>query len=567
MLLSRCYVVWYIDEFSSDDDDEQVIIAAAPPAGQVVLPVVRLRPGYSLLQDPLTVAADLFSVDPLELARQWTITDHALFAAIPLHSLVPTIDAGNMHCKSGSSSAVYSQPRYQQMRRGVLGSGLCGGARTFIDRFNALSNWVAYSVLMLLPVDLRADRVAFFIRVASHLEELDNYNGLMIILTALNQGCITRLQHTFALLKPADHSVLSRLNKLMSGAKNYQAYRSRCQVKQAFRQTSSDSPVPGPAALFLPSPLPSFRERGRSRPVRRSGPPAAEEASTRAPIWKAEILDRYAVSRLYEQQRLCEQVRTQRAQEQQQHIWTNTYPSSTLNKHKKKSPQAATASSSSSTAMVPHLGAHLAELTTIEEGNPDYLSDAPHLFNLDKCGMLATSLSSLSAMQQLPPYQLQPVRCLMATLNYFARLHCRLSVADSAAYSKKLFNRSLAVEPMGISSEQVMQSRSKQAQWMMMMSAGRAAAVQEAPIMSQFITRNNRNNSRAANGGVFSRSVGNEEDEEDDDDEEEEDEDEGDIPVENRVRIQEQNASSARSLLSPFKKLINKLTPTSGSSK
>lgn len=508
--------------------------------------MVRLRPGYSLLRDPVSAAVDLFSVDPLELARQWTITDHALFAAIPLHSLTPTIDAGSTHSKSGgSSSAVYSQPRYQQMRRGVLGYGLCGGARTFIDRFNALSNWVAYSVLMLLPVDLRADRVAFFIKVASHLEELDNYNGLMIILTALNQGCITRLQHTFALLKPADHSVLNRLNKLMSGTKNYQTYRGH--LKQAFTRTSSGSPVPVP--LFLPSPLPSFRERGRTRQAVRTG--QGEPPTQRAPIWKAEIFDRYAVSRSYEQQRLCEQVRTQRAQEQHYLLSDLSSPNqNSSNNNNNNSPQAAA-------AMVPHLGAHLSELSTIEEGNPDYLSDAPHLFNMDKCVLLAASLSSLSAMQQLPPYQLQPVRCLMAVLNYFARLHCRLSAADSAAYSKKLYNRSLAVEPTGASSTQVMQSRSKQAQWTPSSTARRDnPTVEGQSKRSPQLLYATRNNSRGTNDHGFTpRSVGDEEEDDDEDDDGYEEE-EGDNPP------GEQSGSAHRSLLLPFKKLMNKLTPS-----
>jgi len=518
--------------------------------------VVRLRPGYSLLRDPVSAAADLFSVDPLELARQWTITDHALFAAIPLHSLTPTINAGSMHFKSGgASSAVYSQPRYQQMRRGVLGSGLCGGARTFIDRFNALSNWVAYSVLMLLPVDQRADRVAFFIKVASHLEELNNYNGLMIILTALNQGCITRLQHTFALLKPADHSVLNRLNKLMSGTKNYQTYRGH--LKQAFTRTSSGSPVPTP--VFLPSPLPSFRERGRTLTRQAVRTDQGEPLTQRASIWKTEIFDRYVVSRSYEQQRLCEQVRTQRAQEQH-YLWSDlsspnpsAQNNNNNNNNNNNSPQAAV-------AMVPHLGAHLSELSTIEEGNPDYLSDAPHLFNMDKCVLLAASLSSLSAMQQLPPYQLQPVRCLMAALNYFARLHCRLTAADSAAYSKKLYNRSLAVEPMGVSINQAMQSRSKQAQWMPSSSAMRDnSTVERQSNRSPQLSYATRNNSRGINDHGFTRSVG---DEEDDDEEEEEEDEEEEEGYEGDNPPGEQSASARRSLLLPFKKLMNKLTPS-----
>lgn len=68
--------------FGSDEEEE------GPPSPPP--PVVRVDPSsFSLLQEPYALSLDLFSLDPLELARQWTLADHALFCNIALHSLLP----------------------------------------------------------------------------------------------------------------------------------------------------------------------------------------------------------------------------------------------------------------------------------------------------------------------------------------------------------------------------------------------------------------------------------------------------------------------------------------------
>jgi hypothetical protein len=79
--------------FNGEQDDDSVPVE--PP------PVVRVAPDFSLLQEPYAVSLDLFALDPLELARQWTLADHALFCSIPLHSLLPppgTVRYGTVRC-------------------------------------------------------------------------------------------------------------------------------------------------------------------------------------------------------------------------------------------------------------------------------------------------------------------------------------------------------------------------------------------------------------------------------------------------------------------------------------
>ena len=48
---------------------------------------------------------------------------------------------------------------------------------------------------------------------------------------------------------------------------------------------------------------------------------------------------------------------------------------------------------------VPHLGAHLAEFTTIAEGNPDYLPQAPHSLNVEKLRLVCRSVKLVARLQ------------------------------------------------------------------------------------------------------------------------------------------------------------------------
>jgi hypothetical protein len=168
----------------------------------VTAPVVRIPPGFSLLKDPLSLVQDIFDIDALELARQWTLIDHALFCAIPLHSLLAPPE---------TSTTVHTMLRHQQTRIGILGGGVFQGARGFIDRFCALSAWITQSILSVASVDGRASRVSFFIRLAGHMSDLANFNGLMAVLTALQQAAVTRLKATFELVSKQDKSKLENL--------------------------------------------------------------------------------------------------------------------------------------------------------------------------------------------------------------------------------------------------------------------------------------------------------------------------------------------------------------------
>jgi hypothetical protein len=97
------------------------------------------------------------------------------------------------------------------------------------------------------------------------------------------------------------------------------------------------------------------------------------------------------------------------------------------------------------TAIVPHIGAHLAELASIAEGNADFVTDCPHLFNMHKLRLLASTMSTLRKMQSMR-YRLTPVRSVAAAINICVKRHMKLLTGENTDYSTKLFEWSAAKE-------------------------------------------------------------------------------------------------------------------------
>jgi hypothetical protein len=123
------------------------------------------------------------TIDCLEIARQITLIDHALFTSIPLYIfLLP--------------NSFFSSQRHKQLKNNEL--------RKFIDRFNAISLWVTESILNGNTAEDRAATVSFFIKLAGFFRDLFNYSSLMAIISAFQQGSITRLKKTFNLVSKVD---------------------------------------------------------------------------------------------------------------------------------------------------------------------------------------------------------------------------------------------------------------------------------------------------------------------------------------------------------------------------
>jgi uncharacterized membrane protein YgcG len=102
--------------------------------------------------------------------------------------------------------------------------------------------------------------------------------------------------------------------------------------------------------------------------------------------------------------------------------------------------------SSAQGAFIPHLGAHLAEIASVDEGNADYLSDAPHLLNVVKLKLLARTVMQLADLQKFR-YNLTPVRIISCAIDKALQPFVHLTGSEVAENDRKLFDLSLEREP------------------------------------------------------------------------------------------------------------------------
>jgi hypothetical protein len=182
---------------SSDSDGEPVDPNDATQSDSTLLEV-RVPKGFDLKgRDKV----EFWSLDSLELARQWTLADHKLFQAIQPCNLL-----------SRTSGTARSSLGKQNTLR-------------FIDRFNCVSNWATSSILTGRTPENRASIYEYILKIAHHFRNLHNFHSLMALLTGLQRGCISRLANTLALVSQKSKEDLTRLLQDMNGSKNYSAYR------------------------------------------------------------------------------------------------------------------------------------------------------------------------------------------------------------------------------------------------------------------------------------------------------------------------------------------------------
>lgn len=239
----------FLNKFEDEDEEDDPQVQADTGTTDEA-PIPRVPMGQSLLRGPVSMfidssssrpsrffksednVADLWSFELVEIARQWTLIDHAMFCSIPLHSLIMTAWQDPRHALS---SIPYKK---------------------FSDRFNALSLWGTTCILREDEVEKRAAKYGQIVSLAGELLDLDNYNGAMALISALQQGCITRLEATVDLVDKKEKDLLISIQRRLSDGKNYAVYRQELEEKvrgdeRAWRgRASGDDPKMN---LLIPS--------------------------------------------------------------------------------------------------------------------------------------------------------------------------------------------------------------------------------------------------------------------------------------------------------------------------
>ena len=84
---------------------------------------------------------------------------------------------------------------------------------------------MAESILEEEDVKKRAGNLKFWIKCASKLKEIKNYNGLMTILSALNSSTIHRLKKTWSIIQNKHLQSFEELEHITDHRKNFNEYR------------------------------------------------------------------------------------------------------------------------------------------------------------------------------------------------------------------------------------------------------------------------------------------------------------------------------------------------------
>ncbi|KAI9480901.1 MAG: ras guanine nucleotide exchange factor domain-containing protein [Benjaminiella poitrasii] len=130
------------------------------------------------------------------IAYQVTLIEAAIFNAIPPHALL-------------EHSSKHPHPR-------IVAS---------TDFFNYVTRYIEHSVLLPQEASARAQLIHYWIKVASRCFDINNYQTLKAIVSALNTPPVQRLRRTWAYIPKKSLTKLETLNDIMSEANNYGHYR------------------------------------------------------------------------------------------------------------------------------------------------------------------------------------------------------------------------------------------------------------------------------------------------------------------------------------------------------
>ncbi|OAD70818.1 hypothetical protein PHYBLDRAFT_6512, partial [Phycomyces blakesleeanus NRRL 1555(-)] len=90
---------------------------------------------------------------------------------------------------------------------------------------NYVTRFIEHSILLSQDASARAQQVHYWIKVASRCLDLNNYQTLKAIVSALGTPPVQRLRRTWAYIPKKSLVKLESLSELMSEASNYGRYR------------------------------------------------------------------------------------------------------------------------------------------------------------------------------------------------------------------------------------------------------------------------------------------------------------------------------------------------------
>ncbi|KAA1096139.1 hypothetical protein PGT21_005999 [Puccinia graminis f. sp. tritici] len=144
-------------------------------------------------------ALQLSDFDPIELARQITLMESKLYQAIQPEEVIGQL----FNKKSGSAVNV----------------------RAMSALSTKMTGWFTETILNEDDLRKRTQILKFLIKLGSKLLEMQNYNALMSVMSALNSSTILRLKRTWEGVGNKARVLFENMNKAVSHQRNYAEYR------------------------------------------------------------------------------------------------------------------------------------------------------------------------------------------------------------------------------------------------------------------------------------------------------------------------------------------------------
>ncbi|KAG0171525.1 hypothetical protein DFQ28_000878 [Apophysomyces sp. BC1034] len=141
--------------------------------------------------------------DPLELARQLTLMESSLFCQIRPNEMI----GQEFKKKIGCSSAIH--------------------VKAMIQRSTQVTSWVSDTILREPDPKKRAQMIKFWIKVGDCCIQLNNYNTLMAIRSALDSTSIVRLKKTWDCVSTKYKTMSEPIYRATDSQRNFAEYRQR----------------------------------------------------------------------------------------------------------------------------------------------------------------------------------------------------------------------------------------------------------------------------------------------------------------------------------------------------
>ncbi|OAD00051.1 hypothetical protein MUCCIDRAFT_153874 [Mucor lusitanicus CBS 277.49] len=156
----------------------------------------------ALSQNSLTVV-HVNDFDPTELARQLTLMENSLFCRIRPNEMI----GQEFKKKVGTSQAVH--------------------VKAMIQRSTQITSWVSDTILNEADTKKRAQVLKYWIKVGDACLQLNNYNTLMAIRSALDSTSIARLRKTWDYMSMKYKAMWEPIYRATDSQRNFAEYRQR----------------------------------------------------------------------------------------------------------------------------------------------------------------------------------------------------------------------------------------------------------------------------------------------------------------------------------------------------